>query len=222
MKRDHGTTTTGSLELKRKKKNKRDQSLDQASSYPIATCDVDDVEVTGGQVLTTESSAVDHVVETKKKKKSKKSKVDEQSCSGNDQPDRINNESIEPSRDVDENIVIDESRNSNDIDVDKKQKNKKINTADTKVRVTDGSANSMGDEQSARLEEDITTADTAAAIEMKSSIFSGESFESLPLSNNLQKALKSMNFSKMTQIQAKSIPECLAGSDLIGAAKTGR
>jgi len=219
MKRDHGTTTTGSLELKRKKKNKRDQSLDQASSYPIATCDVDDVEVTGGQVLTTESSAVDHVVETKKKKKSKKSKVDEQSCSGNDQPDRINNESIEPSRDVDENIVIDESRNSNDIDVDKKQKSKKINTADTKVRV-DGSANSTG-EQSAR-PEDITTADTAAAIEMKSSIFSGESFESLPLSNNLQKALKSMNFSKMTQIQAKSIPECLAGSDLIGAAKTGR
>jgi hypothetical protein len=219
MKRDHGTTTTGSLELKRKKKNKRDQSLDQASSYPIATCDVDDVEVTGGQVLTTESSAVDHVVETKKKKKSKKSKVDEQSCSGNDQRDRINNESIEPSRDVDENIVIHESRNSNDIDVDKKQKSKKSNTADTKVRV-DGSANSTG-EQSAR-PEDITTADTAVAIEMKSSIFSGESFESLPLSSNLQKALKSMNFSKMTQIQAKSIPECLAGSDLIGAAKTGR
>jgi ATP-dependent RNA helicase DDX18/HAS1 len=25
----------------------------------------------------------------------------------------------------------------------------------------------------------------------------------------------------MTQIQAKSIPECLAGSDLVGAAKTG-
>ena len=221
MKRDRGTTTTVSLELKRKKKNKRDQSLDQASSYPIATCDVDDVEVTGGQVLTTESSAVDHVVETKKKKKSKKSKVDEQFCSGSDKRDRINNESIEPSHDVDENIVIDESRNSNDIDVDKKQKSKKINTADTKVRV-DGSANSTGDEQSARPEEDITTADTAAAIEMKSSIFSGESFESLPLSNNLQKALKSMNFSKMTQIQAKSIPECLAGSDLIGAAKTGR
>lgn len=220
MKRDHGTTTTGSLELKRKKKNKRDQSLDQASSYPIATGDVDDVEITGGQVLTTESSAVDHVVETKKKKKSKKSKVDEQSCSGNDQRDRINNESIEPSRVVHENIVIHESRNSNDIDIDKKQKSKKINTADTKVRV-DGSANSTGDEQSAR-PEDITTADTAVAIEMKSSIFSGESFESLPLSSNLQKALKSMNFSKMTQIQAKSIPECLAGSDLIGAAKTGR
>ncbi|KAJ1419787.1 P-loop containing nucleoside triphosphate hydrolase protein [Ochromonadaceae sp. CCMP2298] len=30
-----------------------------------------------------------------------------------------------------------------------------------------------------------------------------------------------MNFSKMTEIQAKSIPECLAGSDLVGAAKTG-
>jgi hypothetical protein len=220
MKRDHGTTTTGSLDLKRKKKNKRDQSQDQASSYPIATGDVDDVDVTGGQMLTTESSAVDHVVETKKKK-SKKIKVDENSCNGSDQRDGINDESIEPSRDVDKNIVTDESSNSNDIDVDKKKKSKKINAADTKVRV-DGSANSTGDEQSARPEEDITTADTAAAIEVKSSIFSGESFESLPLSSNLQKALKSMNFSKMTQIQAKSIPECLAGSDLIGAAKTGR
>lgn len=203
MKRDHGTTTattSGSLDLKRKKKNKRDQPLDQTSSYPIATGDVDDIEVIGGQ----ESSGVDHAIETMKKK-TKKSKVEEQ---GSEQ------------RDADEHT--DESRNSNNIAVDKRKKNKKINTSDTEVR-DDGSANSMGDEQSARLEEGITTTvDSTATIEAKSSIFSGESFESLPLSSNLQKALKSMNFSKMTQIQAKSIPECLAGSDLIGAAKTGR
>lgn len=197
MKRDSGTTTatmSGSLDLKRKKKNKRDQPLDQSTSYPIATGDVDDIEVTGGEV---QSSAVET-----KKKKSKKIKVDEQRD--------------ESSRGADA-IVIDESRNSNDIEADKRKKGKKINAADTKAS-DDASAS---DEQSAR-PEGITTVDTEAAIEVKSSIFSGESFESLPLSSNLQKALKSMNFSKMTQIQAKSIPECLAGSDLIGAAKTGR
>ena len=197
MKRDSDTTTatmSGSLDLKRKKKNKRDQPLDQSTSYPIAT-DVDDIEVTGGEV---QSSAVET-----KKKKSKKIKADEQRD--------------ESSRGADENIVIDESRNSNDIEADKRKKGKKINAADTKA----SDDTSASDEQSAR-PEGITTVDTEAAIEVKSTIFSGESFESLPLSSNLQKALKSMNFSKMTQIQAKSIPECLAGSDLIGAAKTGR
>jgi len=54
-----------------------------------------------------------------------------------------------------------------------------------------------------------------------SGIFSTELFDSLPISDALKGALTKMNFSKMTEIQAKSIPECLAGSDLVGAAKTG-
>lgn len=54
-----------------------------------------------------------------------------------------------------------------------------------------------------------------------STIFSKEPFESLPIADKLKQALKTLGFSVMTEIQSKSIPECLAGSDLVGAAKTG-
>lgn len=46
-------------------------------------------------------------------------------------------------------------------------------------------------------------------------------FSSLPLSSHTASALSSMGFTRMTQIQAASIPPLLAGKDLIGAAKTG-
>jgi ATP-dependent RNA helicase DDX18/HAS1 len=48
-----------------------------------------------------------------------------------------------------------------------------------------------------------------------------DSFDSLPLSDLTKMALKELKFTRMTQIQAKSIPALLAGKDLIGAAKTG-
>ena len=54
-----------------------------------------------------------------------------------------------------------------------------------------------------------------------SSIFSNELFGSLVISDKLKGAIRTMGFTKMTQIQSKSIPECLSGSDLVGAAKTG-
>eukprot|EP01032_Pedospumella_encystans_P026020 gene26020-29391_t len=60
-----------------------------------------------------------------------------------------------------------------------------------------------------------------ASSSVPAGIFSGEKFEILPISDALKDALKKMKFDKMTQIQAKSIPECLAGNDLVGAAKTG-
>jgi ATP-dependent RNA helicase DDX18/HAS1 len=46
-------------------------------------------------------------------------------------------------------------------------------------------------------------------------------FATLPLSDKTQNALKEMNMTRMTQIQAKAIPPLLTGKDLIGAAKTG-
>lgn len=55
----------------------------------------------------------------------------------------------------------------------------------------------------------------------KDSFFAGNSFDSLPLSENTQLALKGMGFTQMTHIQHMSIPALLAGKDLIGAAKTG-
>lgn len=52
-------------------------------------------------------------------------------------------------------------------------------------------------------------------------IFSDQMFTSLPISDATKQALQKMGFTQMTQIQARSIPECLSGSDLVGAAKTG-
>jgi len=48
-----------------------------------------------------------------------------------------------------------------------------------------------------------------------------DTFASLPLSSQTQKALSTLNFTRMTQIQSMSIPSLLIGKDLIGAAKTG-
>jgi ATP-dependent RNA helicase DDX18/HAS1 len=56
---------------------------------------------------------------------------------------------------------------------------------------------------------------------LSSSILTNQRFSSLPLSPNLLNALTKLSFDFMTEIQAKSIPECLAGNDLVGAAKTG-
>lgn len=54
-----------------------------------------------------------------------------------------------------------------------------------------------------------------------SGIFSDKTFESLPIADKTKEALKQLGFEKMTLIQAQSIPECLAGCDMVGAAKTG-
>ncbi|KAJ2814170.1 ATP-dependent RNA helicase [Coemansia furcata] len=46
-------------------------------------------------------------------------------------------------------------------------------------------------------------------------------FDSVPLSDQTQRAIKEMGFSKMTEVQARTIPPLLAGRDVLGAAKTG-
>jgi ATP-dependent RNA helicase DDX18/HAS1 len=58
----------------------------------------------------------------------------------------------------------------------------------------------------------------------KPNFYSGgadDTFETLPLSEKTQAALKSLQFTRMTQIQSKTIPPLLSGKDIIGAAKTG-
>ena len=55
----------------------------------------------------------------------------------------------------------------------------------------------------------------------KKGIFSDQVFAELPIGDKTKDALKELGFEKMTQIQAKSIPDALAGKDLLGAAKTG-
>ncbi|GAA5872526.1 hypothetical protein JCM8547_006936 [Rhodosporidiobolus lusitaniae] len=46
-------------------------------------------------------------------------------------------------------------------------------------------------------------------------------FSSLDLSEGTKKALTGMGFTKMTEVQARTIPPLLAGKDVLGAAKTG-
>jgi hypothetical protein len=51
------------------------------------------------------------------------------------------------------------------------------------------------------------------------SYFSGEAFDSLPLSKETLQGVSTMGFKTMTRIQAKAIPAVLAGRDILGAAK---
>ena len=46
-------------------------------------------------------------------------------------------------------------------------------------------------------------------------------FSELSLSPNLMKAIAEMGFTKLTEVQSKTIPPLLAGRDVLGAAKTG-
>jgi ATP-dependent RNA helicase DDX18/HAS1 len=55
----------------------------------------------------------------------------------------------------------------------------------------------------------------------KPNFFSAEMFDCLPLSEKTVTALRELEFTRMTQIQAKATPPLLTGKDLIGAAKTG-
>ena len=49
----------------------------------------------------------------------------------------------------------------------------------------------------------------------------GEDFADLKLSDGTMKAIAKMGFTKMTAVQARTIPPLLAGKDVLGAAKTG-
>lgn len=67
----------------------------------------------------------------------------------------------------------------------------------------------------------VSASDIPKGSTMKTSILSDERFDALPICAETKRALQSLGFERMSQIQAKAIPECLAGRDLVGAAKTG-
>ncbi|OWB58920.1 hypothetical protein B5S28_g5018 [[Candida] boidinii] len=52
-------------------------------------------------------------------------------------------------------------------------------------------------------------------------ITTSENFTDLELSEPTLKSIKDMGFTKMTEVQARTIPPLLAGKDVLGAAKTG-
>ncbi|KAG6543944.1 hypothetical protein Mapa_014785 [Marchantia paleacea] len=54
-----------------------------------------------------------------------------------------------------------------------------------------------------------------------SGIMSSTAFESLPVSEPTKNSIKDTGFTHMTEIQSRSIPQLLAGRDVLGAARTG-
>ncbi|KAG9301508.1 hypothetical protein G9A89_008360 [Geosiphon pyriformis] len=66
--------------------------------------------------------------------------------------------------------------------------------------------------------EDISQLDTKVNQSMETLDFN---FESLDISEGTKKAIKDMGFTKMTEVQARTIPPLMAGLDVLGAAKTG-
>ncbi|RMZ55588.1 hypothetical protein APUTEX25_000171 [Auxenochlorella protothecoides] len=54
-----------------------------------------------------------------------------------------------------------------------------------------------------------------------SGIMSQQTFDSLEVSDQTKKAIVSMGFTYMTEVQARTIPPLLLGKDVLGAAKTG-
>lgn len=60
-----------------------------------------------------------------------------------------------------------------------------------------------------------------AHVAQVSGIMSNTAFETLPVSEPTQNAIKETGFTHMTEIQARSIPPLLTGKDVLGAARTG-
>lgn len=84
--------------------------------------------------------------------------------------------------------------------IDKKTKKRK------KTEVETEEANNNNNDTSSN------SAATTTVTEAKTStIFSDKTFDSLPISDKTKDALRKLGFERMTQIQAKSIPECLTG-----------
>jgi ATP-dependent RNA helicase DDX18/HAS1 len=94
-------------------------------------------------------------------------------------------------------------------------------TKKSKAAKTEGESDDVRDVATSSSSANNAQKSAVGTSETASGIFSTERFSALPISDTLKEALAKMKFEKMTQIQAKSIPECLAGSDLVGAAKTG-
>lgn len=55
-----------------------------------------------------------------------------------------------------------------------------------------------------------------------SGIMSRVGFDTLEVSDQTRKAIAEMGYTHMTEVQARTIPQLLAGRDILGAAKTGQ
>jgi ATP-dependent RNA helicase DDX18/HAS1 len=100
-------------------------------------------------------------------------------------------------------------------EVKKRKKDKKEGSSSKKTNDVESAEEisvSENSNEKVSAEETVTT---------RGNIFSDRLFSDMPLQDKTKSALAALGFNKMTQIQAKSIPDSLAGKDIVGAAKTG-
>ncbi|KAL7043703.1 hypothetical protein ACKWTF_001631 [Chironomus riparius] len=117
------------------------------------------------------------------------------------------------------------------IEQPKKQKNEddKVKNKKKKKQKAVNGNNGHADEESMETDENGTKEENDNLEElpgtstMLETLLSDNSFESLKgkISDASLRAINEMGFTKMTEIQAKSIPPLLEGRDLVGSAKTG-
>lgn len=103
----------------------------------------------------------------------------------------------------------------------KKQKKSKKEKVQEQQNDEEAGESDDRDKETVSAQESTAVVSSSSGSMSNGTILTNESFSTLPISDKMKEALSSLGFSMMTHIQAKSIPECLAGSDVIGAAKTG-
>ena len=120
---------------------------------------------------------------------------------------------------VAEDPVEQPKKQKNEADKVKKKKKQKA------VNGNNGHAESMETDENGTNEEEENAiiGELPGTSTMLETLLSDNSFESLKgkISDASLRAINEMGFTKMTEIQAKSIPPLLEGRDLVGSAKTG-
>lgn len=135
-------------------------------------------------------------IKKQKQKETAEKVVEKKEIEEEDEEDVVENQVVEANDN--EEPTPPKKRKKDDGTSEKKTKKKKKDSADT----TDTTE-----------EEKVST--------VKKGFFADASFDSLPLSDETQVAIKEMGYETLTKIQALSIPALLSGKDLIGSAVTG-
>jgi hypothetical protein len=111
--------------------------------------------------------------------------------------------------------AVDSEKKKPKLKKDKKRKDSIDADADADVVDAEEGGNGEEEEKKSNKDSSLDYSNVNKVVVKPSSIFSTEKFSELPIQAKTQEALKKMGFDFMTLIQSKSIPECLAGSDLV-------
>lgn len=109
------------------------------------------------------------------------------------------------------------------ISEDKPKKAKKAKLGGVVVPTKHASSSSSSSSSASAASEDAMegVSEIPQTSTLNKSILTEFKFGNLPIDEKIKSSLAKLGFDNMTEIQAKAIPECLSGVDLVGAAKTG-